>query len=67
VGYLYQSLWLLLILFLSVVPDFRACDNAFGWIKDDKTRAYTGLCSFQDPFLRGIHSGFSEKKMRPLD
>jgi hypothetical protein len=46
---------------------FRACDNPFGWIKDDKNRAYTGLCSFQDPFLRGLHSGFSEKKTRPLD
>jgi hypothetical protein len=67
VGHLYRALWLLVTLLLSVVPDFRACDNQFVWIKDNKNRAYTGSCSFQDPFLRGIHLGFFEKKMRPLD
>jgi hypothetical protein len=67
VGHLYQSLWLLLTLLLSVIPDLWACDNPFGWIKEDKNRACTGSCSSQDLFLRGIHSDFFEKKMRPLD
>jgi hypothetical protein len=49
VGYFHRSLWLPLTLLIAVVPAFQACDNPFGWVKDDKKRAYIGLCSFQDP------------------
>jgi hypothetical protein len=61
VGYFFRLSWLLLTLLLSVLPDFRACDNPFVWVKDNKNRANTGSCSFQDPFRLGILSGFSEK------